>query len=127
MGTIKENYQIMFTTDPDVVTINQLKEMLGIGAVSYTHLDVYKRQPLPSNAPIKLTSLNPNINLFNKKSSKLYFPLTGFIIYALQPSSFVPVSYTHLWQKNWQYKTKNIFFTNILKLNKYFTYTNKNK
>ncbi len=31
MGTIKENYQIMFTTYPDVVTINQLKEMLGIG------------------------------------------------------------------------------------------------
>lgn len=31
MGTIKENYQIMFTAYPDVVTINQLKEMLGIG------------------------------------------------------------------------------------------------
>ncbi len=31
MGTIKENYQIMFTTYPDVVTINQLKDMLGIG------------------------------------------------------------------------------------------------
>lgn len=31
MGSIKENYQIMFTTYPDVVTINQLKDMLGIG------------------------------------------------------------------------------------------------
>ena len=31
MGTIKENYQIMFTTYPDVVTISQLKEMIGIG------------------------------------------------------------------------------------------------
>lgn len=31
MGTIKENYQMMFTTYPDVVTISQLKEMLGIG------------------------------------------------------------------------------------------------
>lgn len=31
MGTIKENYQLMFTTYPDVVTINQLKDMLGIG------------------------------------------------------------------------------------------------
>lgn len=31
MGTIKENYQMMFTTYPDVVTISQLKEMLSIG------------------------------------------------------------------------------------------------
>ena len=30
MGTIKENYQMMFTTYLDVVTISQLKEMLGI-------------------------------------------------------------------------------------------------
>lgn len=31
MGTIKENYQMMFTSYPDVVNIIQLKEMLGIG------------------------------------------------------------------------------------------------
>lgn len=31
MGNIKDNYHIMFTTYPDVVTISQLKEMLGIG------------------------------------------------------------------------------------------------
>ena len=31
MGTIKENYQMMFTTYPDVVTISQIKEMIGIG------------------------------------------------------------------------------------------------
>ncbi len=31
MGTIKENYEIMFTSYPDLVDINQLKEMLGIG------------------------------------------------------------------------------------------------
>lgn len=31
MGTIKENYQMMFTSYPDLVNINQLKEMLGIG------------------------------------------------------------------------------------------------
>ncbi len=31
MPSIKENYQIMFTSYPDVVNINQLKEMLGIG------------------------------------------------------------------------------------------------
>ena len=31
MGTIKENYQMMFTSYPDLVNIKQLKEMLGIG------------------------------------------------------------------------------------------------
>lgn len=31
MGNIKENYQMMFTTYPDLVNITQLKEMLGIG------------------------------------------------------------------------------------------------
>ncbi len=31
MGTIKENYDLMFTTYPDIVNIIQLKEMLGIG------------------------------------------------------------------------------------------------
>ncbi len=31
MGTINENYQLMFTSYPDVVNIHQLKEMLGIG------------------------------------------------------------------------------------------------
>lgn len=30
MGNIKENYQIMFTSYPDLLTIVQLKEMLGI-------------------------------------------------------------------------------------------------
>lgn len=31
MGNIKENYQLMFTSYPDLLTIVQLKEMLGIG------------------------------------------------------------------------------------------------
>lgn len=31
MGTIKENYELMFTDYPDIVNIPQLKEMLGIG------------------------------------------------------------------------------------------------
>lgn len=31
MGTIKENYEMMFTSYLDLVDINQLKEMLGIG------------------------------------------------------------------------------------------------
>lgn len=31
MGTIKENYDLMFTAYPDIVNIFQLKEMLNIG------------------------------------------------------------------------------------------------
>ena len=31
MGNFKENYEIMFTTYPDLVNIKQLTKMLGIG------------------------------------------------------------------------------------------------
>ena len=31
MNLIKENYELMFTSYPDVVNIQQLKNMLGIG------------------------------------------------------------------------------------------------
>ncbi len=31
MGNVKENYEIMFTTYPDLVNIKQLTKMLGIG------------------------------------------------------------------------------------------------
>lgn len=31
MGNIKKNYDLMFTSYPDLVNITQLKEMLGIG------------------------------------------------------------------------------------------------
>ncbi len=31
MNLLKENYEVMFTSYPDVVNIQQLKNMLGIG------------------------------------------------------------------------------------------------
>ena len=31
MASIKENYKLMFTEYPDLVDVNQLKQMLGIG------------------------------------------------------------------------------------------------
>ena len=31
MGTIKENYELMFTECPDIVNVPQLREMLDIG------------------------------------------------------------------------------------------------
>ncbi len=60
MGTIKENYQIMFTTYPDVVTINQLKEMLGIGVTLAYRL-------VKNNIKGKL-----NLNCYRKKKGANY-------------------------------------------------------
>ena len=31
MNNVKDNYKLMFTTYPDVVTVRELKDMLGIG------------------------------------------------------------------------------------------------
>lgn len=31
MNNVKENYKLMFISYPDVVNVNQLKDMLGIG------------------------------------------------------------------------------------------------
>lgn len=31
MGDLKENYEIMFTSYPDIVNVSQLSKMLGIG------------------------------------------------------------------------------------------------
>ena len=31
MQNVKDNYKLMFTTYPDVVTVRELKDMLGIG------------------------------------------------------------------------------------------------
>ena len=31
MNNVKDNYKLMFTTYPDVVTVSELKDMLGIG------------------------------------------------------------------------------------------------
>ena len=31
MNNMKDNYKLMFTTYPDVVTVSELKDMLGIG------------------------------------------------------------------------------------------------
>ena len=39
MGTIKENYDLMFTSYPDLVNVVQLKEMLGIGITIVYHLN----------------------------------------------------------------------------------------
>lgn len=31
MNNVRDNYKLMFTTYPDVVTVRELKDMLGIG------------------------------------------------------------------------------------------------
>lgn len=45
MGNIKEDYGLMFTSYPDLVNINQLKEMLGIGINLAYRLVRYKTIP----------------------------------------------------------------------------------
>ncbi len=46
MGTIKENYALMFTEYPDLVDVVQLKEMLGIGITLAYRL--VKNKTIPS-------------------------------------------------------------------------------
>ena len=46
MGTIKENYALMFTEYPDLVNVVQLKEMLGIGITLAYRL--VKNKTIPS-------------------------------------------------------------------------------
>ena len=58
---------------------------MKIGAVSYTHLDVYKRQLVIYLQQIKETAIEKGLHL----NVTLYFK----ILY-----TFVPVSYTHLLQ-----------------------------
>ena len=44
MESIKENYEMMFTSYPDLVNITQLKEMLGIGiTLAYRQYKIPKR------------------------------------------------------------------------------------
>ena len=46
MGSIKENYEMMFTSYPDLADITQLKEMLGIGVnLAYR---LVRNQTIPS-------------------------------------------------------------------------------
>ncbi len=46
MGTIKENYELMFTEYPDIVNVPQLREMLDIGVnLAY---ELVRQKKIPS-------------------------------------------------------------------------------
>ena len=63
MGTIKENYDLMFTSYPDLVNVVQLKEMLGIGITLAYRLVKNKTIPaLKVGREYKI----PKRNVFNK-------------------------------------------------------------
>ena len=62
MGSIKENYEMMFTSYPDLVDITQLKEMLGIGitlAYRLVKLVINKTCEYFTGKKIKLKNLKP--------------------------------------------------------------------
>lgn len=65
MGNIKENYELMFTTYPDIVNIIQLKEMLGIGINLAYRLVRNKTIPsLKVGREYKILKINQVIELY---------------------------------------------------------------
>ena len=59
MGTIKENYELMFTEYPDIVNVPQLKEMLDIGMnLAYDLVRQKKIQSLKVGREYKIPKRN---------------------------------------------------------------------
>ena len=75
MGTIKENYQMMFTSYPDLVDIKQLKEMLGIGiTLAYRLVKNNTSQALKVGREYKI----PKRNVIAYLTIKMKYNLTRF-------------------------------------------------
>lgn len=59
MGTIKENYELMFTEYPDIVNVPQLREMLDIGVnLAYELVRQKKIQSLKVGREYKIPKRN---------------------------------------------------------------------
>ena len=70
------------------------KSKFGEQAVSYTHLDVYKRQELNASIREKLDAYNAR--KFQKKECSRLSLFLGEEMPLLAPLPATPVSYTHL-------------------------------
>ena len=67
MDTIKENYQMMFSSYPDLVDIKQLKEMLGIGiTLAYRLVKNNTIQALKVGIEYKIPKINVITYLTNQ-------------------------------------------------------------
>ena len=79
MGSIKENYQMMFTSYPDLVTIKQLKEMLGIGiTLAYRLVRNNTIQALKVGRQYQIPKRNIISYLTNQKEIWLEFNLLSW-------------------------------------------------
>ena len=71
MGTIKENYELMFTEYPDIVNVPQLKEMLNIGmTLAYDLVRKKKIASLKVGREYKIPKRNV-IEYFTKQTTPL--------------------------------------------------------
>ena len=79
MGSIKENYEMMFTSYPDLVDITQLKEMLGIGiTLTYRLVRNNTIQALKVGRQYKIPKRNIISYLTNQKEIWLEFNLLSW-------------------------------------------------
>ena len=79
MGSIKENYEMMFTSYPDLVDITQLKEMLGIGiTLAYRLVRNNTIQALKVGRQYKIPKRNIISYLTNQKEIWLEFNLLSW-------------------------------------------------
>ena len=79
MGSIKENYEMMFTSYPDLVDIIQLKEMLGIGiTLAYRLVRNNTIQALKVGRQYKIPKRNIISYLTNQKEIWLEFNLLSW-------------------------------------------------
>ena len=69
----------------------------GLNAVSYTHLDVYKRQPVYSPRGTGCPAIEQAVQgLYKGQNEESFWSLMSALNYALELETHVPVSYTHL-------------------------------
>ena len=85
MGTIKENYQLMFTSYPDVVNTNQLKDMLGIGiTLAYRLVKQNIIKSIKVGREYKIPKANVIAYLTKQNEIQTRFKVINMVLYQYQ-------------------------------------------
>ena len=85
MGSIKDNYDLMFTSYPDLVNINQLKEMLGIGiTLAYRLVRNKTIKALKVGRQYKIPKRNVIAYLTNQNEIQTGFKVINMVLYQYQ-------------------------------------------